>query len=232
MTEPAGAPLSRSELLERLADLVTADRPRAAARAHPTRVAIDGPDGAGKTTLADELAPVVRARGRSVIRASVDDFHRPRADRYQRGPDSAVGYYEDSFDLAALREVLLDPLGPAGDGRYRSAVFAHRTDQPVAEPARLAAADAVLLLDGVFLQRPELRDAWDVTIYLSISIEEMLRRACRRDVSLFGTEAAVEHRYRIRYIPGQELYNAAANPMENADVVVFNDNPQQPVVRR
>ena len=49
---------------------------------HPERiirVAIDGVDGAGKTTLADALAPVVAAQGRPTIRASVDDFHHPRA---------------------------------------------------------------------------------------------------------------------------------------------------------
>jgi uridine kinase len=39
---------------------------------HPTRVAIDGVDAAGKTTLDDELAEVLRERGRGVIRASID----------------------------------------------------------------------------------------------------------------------------------------------------------------
>ena len=43
------------------------------------RVAIDGVDGAGKTVMADALAPLVIAKGRQVIRASVDDFHHPRA---------------------------------------------------------------------------------------------------------------------------------------------------------
>ena len=42
------------------------------------RVAIDGVDGAGKTTFADELGSSVSALGRPVIRASVDGFHNPR----------------------------------------------------------------------------------------------------------------------------------------------------------
>lgn len=78
--------------------------------AHPVRIAIDGIDAAGKTTLANELAMVLQSQGRTVIRASIDGFHRPRAERYQRGPASPEGYYADSFDYPALRDELLLPL--------------------------------------------------------------------------------------------------------------------------
>jgi uridine kinase len=78
---------------------------------HPTRVAIDGPDAAGKTTLARELEHVLERSGRPVIRASIDGFHRPRAERLARGPESPDGYYFDSFDYPALRSALLEPLG-------------------------------------------------------------------------------------------------------------------------
>jgi uridine kinase len=54
-------------------------------------VAIDGPDTAGKTTLADELADALLGRGREVVRASIDDFLRPRDERHRRGPDSPEG---------------------------------------------------------------------------------------------------------------------------------------------
>jgi adenylylsulfate kinase-like enzyme len=48
---------TRDELLFRLAEAV-----RSVTIAHPTRVAIDGIPAAGKTTLADELAVVLRAQ--------------------------------------------------------------------------------------------------------------------------------------------------------------------------
>ncbi len=98
--------LPRVELVERLAGLIEGTR-----CSHPTRVAIDGPDAAGKTTLADELASAPRANGRSVMRASADGFHRRRAQRQRRGPDSPHGYCEDSFDYVGLRTSLLDPRG-------------------------------------------------------------------------------------------------------------------------
>jgi hypothetical protein len=55
------------------------------------RIAIDGVDGAGKTTFADELAFALLKSGRPIIRASTDDFHNPRAARYRRGKRSPEG---------------------------------------------------------------------------------------------------------------------------------------------
>jgi len=49
--------------------------------AQVVRVGIDGVDGVGKSMFGDELAQVLAAAGRSVIRASIDGFHNPRAIR-------------------------------------------------------------------------------------------------------------------------------------------------------
>jgi uridine kinase len=200
----------------------------AVAADHPVRVAIDGPDAAGKSTLADELAEALRPTGRELIRASIDGFHRPRSERHRRGADSPRGYYDDSFDYAALRRTLLAPLGPGGDRRHRRVVFDFRADAYVDDPARVAAADAVLLFDGVFLLRPGLRDAWDFTVFVSVEPDESLRRALERDAALFGSLAEVERRYRTRYLPGQAIYLDEARPLDRADAVVVNDDPAAP----
>ncbi|MFB7067231.1 uridine kinase, partial [Streptomyces sp. NPDC056300] len=70
--------------ISRLAEAISPVR-----AAHPLRVAIDGPPASGKTTRADELAVVLRAQDHDVIRASIDDFLFPRAQRYRRGQYSA-----------------------------------------------------------------------------------------------------------------------------------------------
>ena len=217
--------MTRTAAVEQLAAAIVALQ-----RDHPTRVAIDGVDGSGKTTLADELADPIQQAGREVIRASVDGFHNPRAIRYVRGPDSAEGYFLDSFDYAALRRDLLEPLGPTGDGRFRTAVFEYRADRAVESPLRIARRDAVLLFDGVFLLRPELQGLWDVTVWLEVPFEVTIERAVARDARSGGDATAIRRKYERRYVPGQRLYLDQCQPHERADVVFDNADPNRPTM--
>lgn len=163
-----------------------ADRIHSTKRPHPVRVAIDGAAAAGQTMLADELVEPLVARGRPVIRASIDGFHRARAHRYRRGTDSPEGYFLDSFDHDAILANLLRPLGPGGSLRFRTAVFDHRSDRAASARERTARRRAVLVFDGVFLLRPELNDAWDFRVFLAADFDVTLRRAVQRDQALFG----------------------------------------------
>lgn len=215
--------MTRDELLALLAGTIAA-----LALPHPARVALDGVDAAGKTTLADALAPLIERRGRQVIRASADDFQRPRAARYARGRLSPEGYYEDAFDYPLLREALLGPLGPGGGRRYRAQAFDERRDEPIDAPHQEAPADAVLLVDGVFLQRPELAGCWDLVVFVDVPFETSLARALERDAADFGGAEAVRERYARRYIPAQRRYLADCRPRERADLVVANGDPARP----
>jgi uridine kinase len=208
-----------------LAELVVSRR-----EACPLRVAIDGPDAAGKTTLADAVAALVAASGRPVIRASIDGFHRPRAERHRRGRASPEGYYLDSLDHEALRNELLERLGPDGDRRYRTAVFDVRNDSPRADEPLLATSDAVLLFDGVFLLRPDLNPSGTSASSSTFELEEALRRGCERDAGLFGSAVAAS-RYRWRYLPGQRLYLQAVKPWQLAAAVLDNTDPASPRLR-
>jgi len=197
---------------------------------HCVRVAIDGVDAAGKTMFAEELADAVLRLGRPVIRASIDGFHNPRAIRRRRGSPSPEGYFEDSFNYPALVEALLQPLGPAGSGSFRRAVFDFRIDEPVTAPVEEALPDSVLLLDGVFLLRGELRAHFDFSVFVRAAFEVTIKRAEQRDVHLFGSLEEVRQRYRQRYIPGQELYLRTAQPERWASVIVDNNDPMRPSI--
>jgi uridine kinase len=197
-----------------------ADRIAGTASAHPLRVAVDGRSAAGKTTLADELAEELSKRTeRSVIRAELDHFMKMVEDRNAYPYDSPESYYLDAWNYPLIRERLLIPLGPGGDRRYLA-------DPATAE--RVADDDAVLLADGVFLQRPELDGYWDLRIYLDIGFEESLRRGVDRDQHWMGGAAEAERRYRTKYLPGEERYLAEVRPRDRADIVVDMTDPAHP----
>lgn len=195
------------------------------------RVGIDGPDAAGKTTFADELAEAV-APDRPVIRLGIDKFHRPAQDRRRRGDLSPEGYYRDSFDYPVIVAEVLRPLGSGGDLRYLPGTYDYRTERNLPLSRIDAPRGAVLIFDGVFLLRPELRGCWDLVIYLHIEPDETLRRAVSRDLDLFGSAEAVIKRYRRRYLPGQRLYRERDRPMERADLVLDMSQPQAPKALR
>jgi uridine kinase len=195
---------------------------------HPVRVAIDGPDAAGKTVLADEMAPLIERAGRPVVRASIDGFHNPRAQRWARGAESPEGYYFDSFDYRALRESLLKPLGAGGNRRIRRRVFDFRTDEPAYSRLETAPREAVLLFDGVFLLRQELDGLWDFSLFVDAPFRETLQRAAIRDAAMFGSEATVIRRYAARYVPGQQIYYETERPQSRASVVMDNADPDRP----
>jgi uridine kinase len=217
--------MNRSELLEAIADTIHVMH-----CAHPVRVAVDGIDASGKTTLADELVQPLQARGREVIRASVDRFHLPQAVRHQRGSLSPEGYYHDSFDYDALKADLLEPLGVGGSRRYRTEKFDYRVERRIESEWQTADEHAVLIVDGVFLQRPEINAYWDLRIWVDVPFEVVLQRAYQRDVELFGSVEVVRERYEKRYIPGQKLYFAQCQPKASAQLVVDNRDPLHPLL--
>lgn len=199
--------------------------------ARPVRVAIDGRTASGKTTLANELASCLKAKGREVIRTSIDGFHRPKVERYARGRHSAEGYYCDARDLPAINALLLDPLGPGGDGWYRTASFDLHNDLPIEQDPQFAPDDAILIVDGTFLQRPELRGGWDLAIFVETDEHVSEQRGIDRDIALLGGAEITRQLYADRYRPAFDLYEGSCVPASAADAIFNNDSFDHPALR-
>ena len=187
-------------------------------------MAVDGVDGSGKSVFADQLAALLSRSGRHIIRASADDFHRSQAERYRRGRTSPLGFWLDSYDYDRLRSDLLDPLRSTRPARYRLAVHDVARDEPVNAPWHARPPRAVLVLDGLFLHRQELRDYWDLSVYLDVPFEVTAARMALRD----GTHPDPDHSTMARYVEGQRLYLAECNPTALADIVIDNADWDQP----
>src|SRR5215470_427957 len=87
---------------------------------------------------------------------------------------------------------------------------------------------AVLLFDGVFLHRPEVRRLFDYTVFVDAGFEVTLARAMQRAGLLPGTAGELRNSYEQRYIPGQKLYVTECLPKEQADAVFDNTDTFNP----
>lgn len=192
------------------------------------RVAVDGVDGAGKTVFADKLAHVLASAGTPVIRISADDFHQVRAVRYHRGPSSPEGFWLDSYNYERLRADVLDPLGPRGSRRYRSAAHDLTTDLVLDPPFQDAPRGAVLLLDGLFLHRDELSAVWDFSVFLDVPFAVTAERMAVRD----GTSPDPGDPSMRRYVEAQRIYFATCAPADRATVVIDNSSFDHPRIVR
>ena len=212
----------RYAVLRDLADRVLALRP-----GERVAVAVDGFDGAGKTVLADQLAEVIGAvdGSRDVLRVSIDGFHRPKAQRIARGRGPET-FYEDSYDYAAFRRAVIDPFRRGEP--VTPAVNDVDADRPVRPDPVAVAPETVLVVDGIFLQRPELADVWDAALWVDVPFAVSVPRGNARFGD--GHDPDPEAEANRRYVEGQRLYLAAADPRARATWVLDNTDLDRPVL--
>ncbi|MDP9028787.1 MAG: uridine kinase [Actinomycetota bacterium] len=187
-------------------------------------VAVDGADGAGKTVFSDDLATELRGMGHTVFRASMDDFHQPRALRYAKGRESAQGFYEDSYDYPTFRRVLLGPFRMAGATGFCTEFFDLARDVPFESRWQTGPADAILIVDGIFLLRPELAGIWNFSIWLDATDDVRRERMIERD----GSHPEFDSPLGQRYLGGQELYQLDASPRTAASAIIDNTDVDHP----
>lgn len=191
-------------------------------------VAIDGMGGAGKTTLAAELAVVVGGAGRPVVPVAYDDFHHPRERRYRRGRLSAEGYLEDAFDPESLRALVLEPVA-AESGQVRQAAYDLAADEPADGQTVPVGPGTVVIVEGCFLLARELGDPWDLAVLVVADPKVVLDRVLVRDADL-GPPEQVRELYVRRYFGAWSLYEERNDPWSRADVVVDLTDPTTPKV--
>lgn len=185
----------------------------------PLLIAIDGGDGAGKTTFAAELAAFLADRGRQVRQTSLDWFHFPRDHRHALGR-TPEAVWTRHFDYRTARRELLEPWLAGPGARYRARWHDVVSDAHFYEADESVPEDGLLIVDGVFAQREELRDLWDLVVYLDA--DELIRvaRMAERD----GSPDDPEHPDQLRYLQAQRRYRASCDPVGRADVVVASND--------
>lgn len=195
-------------------------------------VAIDGVDGAGKTHLADELVALADVTGntaiggRALARVSIDGFHHPRSVRYAdgKGPEA---FYRSSYDYGAFTRSVVEPF--ARGEAIVPAVWDVDADRPIPPQYLSLPADCVLIVDGIFLHRPELREYWDASVWVDVPFSVSVPRGNKRfpHLSDQDPESSANH----RYVGGQRIYLTECIPQERATWILDNSDLDRPQLR-
>jgi uridine kinase len=167
----------------------------------PTIVGIDGPVGAGKTSLCDALATLSPAI--SVVH--MDDFFVPPALRV--APDEEFGR---QIDWRRVLEQVVVPLTNGLPGRYQ------RFDWPTyaLQEWHDIPAGGIVLLDGVYSTREEISPFLDHRAWVSVPRDLGLERGIQRD----GEES--RDWWMTDWVEDEDRYILIERPEHLADVVI------------
>ena len=152
--------------------------------------------------------------------------------REKAGGFTADEYLREAYDYGKIRELLLEPTGPGGNRRCRLDFWNSHDDQPFPEEWLEVPEDAILLVDGIFLHTPPLRDQWDFTIWLDVDWQIMLLRGARRDGTKGGPAELQREAYKKGWIQRQVSYEQSVRPHERVDVIIDNSDVEHPYVVR
>jgi len=183
-------------------------------------VGVSGIDGCGKGYLATQLRAHLALLGVIPAILNVDGWlNLPQKRFAQSAP--AVNFYENAIRFEQFFTQLVLPL------RERRSI--HVVADVVEETAseyRKHAYDyddvSVVLVEGIFLFKPQYRKYFDLAIWIDCSFPTALARAIDRGqegLSPANTIAA----YDTIYFPAQRIHLAQDKPRENADLIFEND---------
>ena len=183
-------------------------------------VGVSGIDGCGKGYLATQFRAHLALLGVIPAILNVDGWlNLPQKRFAQSAP--AVNFYENAIRFEQFFTQLVLPL------RERRSI--HVVADVVEETAseyRKHAYDyddvSVVLVEGIFLFKPQYRKYFDLAIWIDCSFPTALARAIDRGqegLSPANTIAA----YDTIYFPAQRIHLAQDKPRENADLIFEND---------
>ncbi|UJW75898.1 nucleoside triphosphate hydrolase [Rhizobium sp. SL42] len=144
-------------------------------------VAIAGPPGAGKSTLADRLHERLLARGQAATVLPMDGFHLDNGILQDRGLLPRKGAPE-TFDVRGLGDILR---AVRAGGEVLVPVFDRSRELAIAAARCISKEDRIILAEGNYLLLDDepwslLAPLFDFTVMVSPAVNELERRLVER----------------------------------------------------
>jgi len=183
-------------------------------------IGVSGIDGCGKGYLATQLQAHLALHGMNSTILNVDGWLNLPHKRFDQNAP-AVNFYENAIRLDQFFSQLVLPLR---DRRsiHLEADFVEETASEYRKHTYDYKDVSVVLVEGIFLFKPQYRKYFDLAIWIDCSFPTALARAIDRaqeGLSPANTIAA----YDAIYFPAQRIHLAQDKPRENADLIFEND---------
>lgn len=85
---------------------------------------------------------------------------------------------------------------------YKTKAFDHKLNKEIFQSNSKASNNSILLMEGIFLFRPELINYWDLKIFLNVDFKHTVPRAVERDKAKKETveeKQEVNEKYFLRF---------------------------------
>ncbi len=169
----------------------------------PLTIAIDGPSGAGKSTLASWLQKVY---GDCEV-FHMDDFFLPQEKKTEDRLNTPGG----NVDWERVRDEVLLPIKQGRTFAYQPYDCGTGVlSKPVQATPRM-----LNIVEGVYSHHPALREAYDLTVFLSIGKQEQSDRILQRNGK------RMHKRFLEEWIPLEDLFFREMNIPAKADLTLM-----------
>ena len=173
---------------------------------------IDGLSRSGKTTLTNKVVQHLKDKNIPVCLFHIDDYIVEKKERYETGYEKWYEYYNLQWNVKWLKENLFQQLKKSKE--LQLLTYDYGSDTQRLEITEIPDT-CVIIIEGVFLQRKDWRNFYDIIIYLESSREMRFNRESE------ATQSNIE-KLQNRYWKAEDYYMKVETPLAQATLVIQN----------
>ncbi len=205
---------------KRVIELIWTHASREKRKNRPLFIGFTGHSFTGKTTLAGALADHLRSLSIKVQPVDMTNFYRKKSDR-EGSSNPASNYFRSFFDYGYMVRELIDPCH-GFPVRKKLRHLEPKTDRYTIEKTYEIDCDTVVIVDGPFLNRVEIRDYFDYLVFLRMSFADIYNRLLEYRKTSEGDEAC--EFYRAHRFPAEGGFTALNPPELYANVTILTQD--------